>query len=218
MKSEILKGFEFIEPMITDVRTNLENESGLKLNKDQWKIREHGSGQNFSKLAVMNLSDTIAHFLRETLKPHAVRLRTIKCELKHSSKIPSILWPIQHTILQMSSSNHTVYIDPLGSVLVHIIPDVNDVYIGDKIPEYLVPIDSLKVRGENFLAWLDQKLKVKRKVPMEAGLDIDGDTMNVYGVSRFVYHNKYTVGLFEYLEYHVRGKICDWIAKIFKKR
>jgi len=215
MKSEVLKGFEFIEPIISDVRSKIELKYHLSLSKDEWKVNQNDYGENISKLGAIMLSNQINKFLIETGGFSRMHAHTIQCEMRHSMHIHYVLWAVKHDIVELKSADKTLYIDPLMSMISNIYPEVNDVYIGETIPDYYIPIDLIPVREDNFLARLDKKLQITRKVPKRSGCDIDGDVVNVFGIPRFTYHLQYKVGFFEYLEYHVRGKICNWIRKHF---
>lgn len=158
MKSKVLDGFEFVEPIIREVRSNIEFMYKVKLNKDTLQLNGFSSN-GISKLCAMHVNNLISSFLLKNGIYMRVQNYLISCEVKHCPSIPSELWHISHFIIKLSDQHRKIYIDPLASVLYQIDPDAPDVYISESFPEYLTPYRNRSYHQSDFFYWLEYKVK-----------------------------------------------------------
>lgn len=112
-------------------------------------------------------------------------------EQKHTPKIPSIKWSLQHTWVAIVLSNNVIYVDATCQQFQDLYDDIPNYYISGKPPKWFYPDSKNWVYGVKFTRWINKKIKIKHSLMHE--------------------------GIIEFIQYSVWGTISDLIRKVLYK-
>ena len=119
MESKVLKGFEFVVPIIKEIRASIEDRFRIKLDKDYVKYRSGIDSEYISYIGIYDLLNKINRFIieRGIMKYYCPII--VNCTVKHSPYIESKYWETDHFIIKIWHGKDALYIDPLTSLLRH---------------------------------------------------------------------------------------------------
>lgn len=156
-------------------------------------LKEDNKSFNFN-----GLCDVVSDKLIEKIKYYMdnkfgiqVKVYKLHGEQKHTPKIPSSKWTLQHTWVAMMIGNNVIYIDATCQQFQDMYNDIPDYYISDKPPKWFYPDSKNWVYGIKFTRLINRKIKIKHSLMHE--------------------------GIIEFIQYSVWGTISDLIRKILYK-
>lgn len=118
-------------------------------------------------------------------------------EQRHSPRISSDKWGIQHTWIEIVLDEKKLYIDPTSSQFKHLYKDIPDFYISRKKPKWYYQ-DAINPQFRSFTG------KLNRKILFHKTINWDGNFVKV------------SFGIIELFQYEIWGRISDFIHHFIK--
>lgn len=153
-----------------------------------------GECENYTGLCDMSV-DLLILKLRKYAEEHdmSIDCHGIHGEQKHSPRLNSCLWPVQHTWAVVKMMGVTMYVDPTSSQFKRMYYYIPDFYISTRKPKWYYP-DSKNIAFMPVFRFINKHIKVP--------------------VTKFDYTGTYKLhtykeGIIEWFQYEIWGKICD---------
>ena len=121
-----------------------------------------------------------------------VTFKSIHGEQKHSNRLNSCLWGIQHTWAKITVNDVVLYVDPTCGQFSQMYYYIPDYYISIRKPKWFYPDSKNPVYSNRVCKWINDKIKVKTSIT-----DYRGKV------------HIFREGIIEYCQYNIWGKICD---------
>jgi len=121
-----------------------------------------------------------------------VEFKIIHGEQKHSPYLNSSLWSIQHTWIIVTIIGVTMYVDPTSGQFKRIYDYIPDFYISTIKPKWFYPDSDNPAFNTAFTRWINKNIRIP--------------------VTKKSYDGKITkfkLGIIQFCQYKIWGKICD---------
>lgn len=174
----------FIKNDLNEIVKSVRNEL-KEFNKDNKEFNFNG----FCDVASDELIIKIKRYMNDKFGIQ-VNIYKIHGEQKHTPRIPSSKWTLQHTWIAIVISSNVIYIDATCQQFQDMYDDIPDYYISEKSPKWFYPDSKNWVYGIKITRWINRKIKIK--------------------------HSFMGEGIIEFIQYSIWGNISDFIRKIFK--
>lgn len=148
------------------------------------------------------LCDTSVKMLSEELQKYATENNiSIEChgihgEQKHSPRLNSCLWSVQHTWAIVKMMGVTMYVDPTSSQFKRIYHFIPDFYISCRKPRWYYPDSKNPVYNNRITGSINKYIKIP--------------TVKTFNSGKVI---RYKAGIIEYFQYEIWGRIADLMHK-----
>lgn len=129
-----------------------------------------------------------------------VHVTTQHGELKHSPKIRSCFWPLQHTWIKVNIDDYVIYVDPTSGQFEDMLPDIPSIYISTTPPPWYLNDRDNPIFRHGWIHSINEKVRVMVKA--------QDDEDEFYS---------YKAGIVEILMYDVWGTFCEFYRKITRR-
>ncbi len=199
-EASIVKKIEWniILPLVKEIRHKLETTHNMQEHLDFMGLCDEASTMMVDELMLSAELKEYPVFDLEIVKVHG--------EMNHKPFIPSKYWPRQNTWVEIGMNFETknlnisrirsvyIYVDCTCQQFRNMFEDIPDFYISTLPPRWFYPDRYNWARKEDVFVWLNENIRI-----------------SVRGKG-----NKYqgnSIGLSEYCQYEIWGKISDWLGK-----
>lgn len=156
-----------------------------------------GDYKNYTGLCDLSV-ELLRHKLEEYSKENNVEIEchSIHGEQKHTWKIYSCLWSLQHTWAVVKMMGVTMYVDPTSEQFKRMYLFIPDLYISTRKPKWYYPDKHNPVYCNKITRYLNDHIKIPITISLSNG--------NV---------TKGRAGIIEFIQYEIWGRICDSMKK-----
>lgn len=182
-----------IEPIVLEVRKELAKEYDIN---DNLYYKYTGLCDIASKMIKDKLCREKAKFSYNSLE-----VILLHGEQKHSIKLNSRYWYLQHTWCMVKFSGYKIYVDATSSQFQNIYNDIPDYYISPNKPKWFYWDGDNPVFGNKFFRYIDKKIKVTYKYKYKLN-------------NNLIYTRK--EGIVTLFEYYLLPNISDKINEFIK--
>lgn len=178
---------EDISKIVLDVR------SSLGERYDVGRDSPYADYSGLCDMASAMVSSYVEKYAKQCEIP--VEITTLHGEQRHTPKLKSEYWALQHTWVVVKFENFHVYVDPTSGQFKRFYPDIPDFYVSTKPPKWFYP-DAKNPAWNGFTLKLNEKIWITH------------NRMTPYGV------RPVSDGVVEYCQYEIWGRISDLLRRI----
>lgn len=171
----------------------------IEIRKELAKSHDVVSGD---KKNYTGLCDIAVNMLHDKLKVYAetnyveIESRSIHGEQRHTWKLHSCLWPLQHTWAVVKMMDVTMYVDPTSGQFSRLYFYIPDFYISTRKPKWYYPDNKNPAYCNKITRYLNDHIKIPVHITQCNGSVIKGKE-----------------GIIEFIQYQIWGKFCDLMHK-----